>query len=63
MRFGQKNEKAEKKETNFDKVEEFKLFPNKKNSSIYEPRLHTTSRAEDRSFEISKEKAIEKEKS
>jgi hypothetical protein len=26
-----------KKETNFDKLEEFKLFPNKKNSSIYEP--------------------------
>lgn len=23
------------KENNFDKVEDFKLFPNKKNSSIY----------------------------
>lgn len=24
-----------KKDSNFDKLEEFKLFPNKKNSSIY----------------------------
>ena len=43
MRFGQKNQ--EKKESNFDKLEEFKLFPNKKNSSIYQPRIQS-NRAE-----------------
>ena len=47
MRFGQKNH--EKKESNFDKLEEFKLFPNKKNSSIYEPRIQS-NRAEEKSF-------------
>ena len=57
MKFGQKNEK---KESNFDKLEEFKLFPNKKNSSIYEPRLST--RGDERSFDVSKEKNLEKEK-
>lgn len=31
-----------KKDNNFDKLEEFKLFPNKKNSSIYEPRTGTS---------------------
>ena len=55
MKFGQKNEK---KESNFDKLEEFKLFPNKKNSSIYEPRLST--RGDERSFDLSKEKNLEK---
>lgn len=28
---------SNKRDSNFDKLEEFKLFPNKKNSSIYEP--------------------------
>ena len=54
-----------KKETNFDKLEEFKLFPNKKNSSIYEPNTASKgastnrSHQEDRSFEFNKvEKSI-----
>jgi hypothetical protein len=47
-----------KRDSNFDRVEEAKLFPNKKNSSIYEPRSHTT-RSEDKSIEIrDKEKII-----
>lgn len=33
-----------KKDTNFDKLEEFKLFPNKKNSSIYEPNTGSNSK-------------------
>ena len=42
------------KDSNFDKLEEFKLFPNKKNSSIYEPRV----RGEEKSSEVSQEKNI-----
>ena len=50
------------KKDNFDKVEDFKLFPNKKNSSIYEPspsRGTSTKRSEgdERSFNQSKEKS------
>lgn len=51
-----------KKDTNFDKLEEFKLFPNKKNSSIYEPRQHT-SRNDERSIDTHRERTVEKERS
>ena len=54
--------RAHPKKDNFDKMEDFKLFPNKKNSSIYEPspsRGTSTKRSEpeERSFHQSKEKS------
>lgn len=48
--------KVVKKQDNFDKLEEFKLFPNKRNSSIYEntptnsKTLTSRSGTEDKSF-------------
>jgi 5'-AMP-activated protein kinase catalytic alpha subunit len=61
-----------KKETNFDKLEEFKLFPNKKNSSIYEPNTASNTKGgsssrshqEDKSLEFNKgDKSISIEQS
>ncbi len=45
-----------KKQSNFDKLEESKLFPNKKNSSIYEPsnRGNSTNRSEEKSLQYNK---------
>lgn len=54
---------AIKKDNNFDKVEEFKLFPNKKNSSIYEPRGGQTSREKSIEMFKEKERTAEKERS
>lgn len=50
---------AVKRDDRFDKLEEFKLFPNKKNSSIYEPssasKVSTSrSKYDDKSFEFNR---------
>ena len=49
------------RESNFDKLEDFKLFPNKKNSSIYEPKPQRSE--QDKSIETARERNRTAEKS